>query len=64
MLFSELVIFLLVVGVLLFVVNKFIPMDAKIKNILNIVVVIVAIVYVLYAFGILPFGDTKVPQVR
>lgn len=36
----NLVIILLVVGVLLWVVNTYIPMDRKIKNILNIVVVV------------------------
>ena len=34
---------LIVVGVLLWLVNNYIPMDAKIKNILNIVVVIAVV---------------------
>ncbi|HEY5591116.1 MAG TPA: Thivi_2564 family membrane protein, partial [Paludibacter sp.] len=32
---------IIIVGVLLWVVNTYIPMDHKIKNILNIVVVII-----------------------
>lgn len=44
---------LIVVGVLLWLVNNYIPMDGKIKNILNAVVVIVVIVWLLQAFGIL-----------
>jgi hypothetical protein len=44
---------LIVVGVLLWLVNTYIPMDAKIKKILNIVVVIVVVVWLLRAFGIL-----------
>jgi len=40
------------VGVLLWAVNKYIPMDRKIKNILNIVVVFVVIIWLLKVFGI------------
>jgi len=48
-----LVITLIVVGVLLWLVNTYIPMDAKIKKILNIVVVIVVVLWLLRAFGVL-----------
>jgi hypothetical protein len=44
---------LVVVGVLLWLVNTYLPMDAKIKKILNIVVVIVVVLWLLRAFGIL-----------
>jgi hypothetical protein len=44
---------LVVVGVLLWLINTYIPMDRKIKNILNIVVVIVVIIWLLQAFGVL-----------
>ncbi len=43
----------IIAGVLLWLVNNYIPMDSKIKNILNIVVVIVLIIWLLKAFGIL-----------
>ena len=43
-----LVITLIVVGVLLWLVNAFIPMDAKIKQILNVVVVICVAVMVTF----------------
>ena len=46
---------LIVVGVLLWMVNSFIPMDAKIKQILNVVAVIAVICWVLNAFGL--FGQ-------
>jgi hypothetical protein len=46
---------LIIVGVLLWAVNKYIPMDHKIKNILNIVVVIIVIVWLLKAFGIFSY---------
>ena len=47
------VVALIVVGVLLWLINNYLPMDGKIKNILNIVVVIAVIIWVLKAFGLL-----------
>ena len=44
---------IVVVGVLLWAINSFIPMDSKIKSILNIVVVIALILWLLQAFGVL-----------
>lgn len=44
---------IVLVGVLLWVVNRFIPMDAKIRSILNAVVVIVLVLWLLNAFGVL-----------
>jgi hypothetical protein len=44
---------LVVVGVILWLVNAFIPMDSKIKSILNAVVVILVIIWLLQAFGLL-----------
>jgi hypothetical protein len=54
----NLVIVLIVVGVLLWLVNAYIPMDRKIKNILNIVVVIAVVVWLLQAFGLLGSLDS------
>ena len=44
---------LIVVGVLLWLVNNYIPMDSKIKSILNVVVVICVVLWLLQAFGVL-----------
>jgi hypothetical protein len=60
----SLVLTLIVVGVLLWLVNAYIPMDAKIKKILNIVVVVVVVLWLLYAFGLLPGADVRVPRFR
>lgn len=54
----NLVIALLVVGVLLWVINTYIPMDSKIKRILNIVVVIVVVLWLLQVFGVLGSLDS------
>jgi hypothetical protein len=43
---------LIVAGVLLWLVNTFIPMDGNIKKIFNVVVVIVVIVWLLKVFGL------------
>jgi hypothetical protein len=47
------VITLVVVGVLLWLVNRFIPMQSSIKSILNAVVVICVVLWLLQIFGIL-----------
>lgn len=61
----SLVVTLIVVGMLLWLVNTYIPMDAKIKKILNVVVVVCVVVWLLYAFGIMGRGgDIRVPQLR
>jgi hypothetical protein len=49
----NLVVVLIVVGVLLWFVNAFIPMDRKIKQILNIVVVIAVVIWLLQVFGVI-----------
>ena len=55
---------LIVIGVLLWLVNTYIPMDGKIKNILNVVVVVCVVVWLLFAFGLLTHsGDFRVPRI-
>ena len=61
----SLVVTLIVIGVLLWLVNTYIPMDGKIKQIINVVVVICVVVWLLSAFGVIGHaGDIRVPQVR
>lgn len=43
---------IIVVGVLLWLVNSYLPMDRKIKSILNAVVVIVLVIWLLKVFGL------------
>lgn len=49
----NLIVTLIVVGVLLWLVNTYIPMDRKIKSILNVVIVVAVILWLLSVFGIL-----------
>ena len=46
------VITLIVVGVLLWLANTYIPMDGKIKKVLNIVVMVVVVLWLLNVFGV------------
>ncbi len=61
----NLVITLIVIGILLWLVNAYIPMDAKIKNILNIVVVVCVVLWLLAVFGVLgAISGVGVPRLR
>ncbi|MBC8046901.1 MAG: hypothetical protein H7Y00_08910 [Fimbriimonadaceae bacterium] len=52
---------LIVVGVLLWLVNTYVPMDRKIKSILNIVAVILVVIWLLKVFGVFDnVADVKV----
>lgn len=48
-----LIVFLVVVGVVLWAINTFVPMDSKLRMILNVVVVLVVVLWLLRAFGLL-----------
>jgi hypothetical protein len=48
----QLVMVLIVVGVLLWLVNRYIPMQGTIKSILNAVVVIAVVLWLLNIFGL------------
>jgi hypothetical protein len=55
------VIVLIVVGVLLWLINAYIPMQSTIKSILNAVVIIVVVIWLLQAFGILgEIGNVRI----
>jgi len=49
----NLIITLVVVGVVLWLINSFIPMQRTIKQILNVVVIIIVIIWLLSAFGVI-----------
>jgi len=56
---------LIVVGVLLWLINTYIPMAASIKKILNIVVVVAVVLWLLYGFGVLGHsGEIRLPTVK
>jgi hypothetical protein len=49
----SLILVLVVLGLVLYLVNTYIPMDPKIKNIMNVAVVVFLIIWLLQAFGLL-----------
>ena len=50
----QLIVLLVVVGVILYLVNRYIPMQPTIKTIINVVVIIVVCLWLLSVFHILP----------
>jgi hypothetical protein len=56
---------LVVVGVVLWLINTYIPMQATIKKIMNIVVVIAVVIWLLYGFGVINGGgDVHMPVIK
>ncbi len=53
----SIVVVLIVVGLLLYLVNNFIPMDDKIKQLMNIVVLIAVVLWILSIFLGGSFGE-------
>jgi hypothetical protein len=49
----QLVIVLVVVGVILWLINSYIPMQSTIKKIMNVVVIIAVVLWLLSVFGII-----------
>jgi hypothetical protein len=58
----QLLVLIVVIGVILYLVNTYVPMAAPIKTILNIVIILVLCIYLLQVFGLLPGGT--VPRIR
>lgn len=51
MLLLDLVLQLVVIGIILYFINAYVPMQAQIKKIMNIAVVVAVIIWVLKVFG-------------
>lgn len=58
----SLIVILAVIGVIVWAVNTFVPMDPKIKNILNIAVVVVVCLWLLDIF--IGFSSLRIPVGR
>ena len=58
----NLIVILIIVGVLLWLLNEFIPMDKTIKKIINAIVIIVVVIWLLQQFGLL--GSLQQIQIR
>ena len=49
----SLIVVLVIIGILMYLINAFIPMDASIKRILNVVVIVFLVIWLIQAFGLL-----------
>jgi hypothetical protein len=59
------VLVLIVVGVLLWLINTYIPMQSTIKSIINIVVVVTVVLWLLYGYGVISnSGNIKMPSLK
>lgn len=54
----SIIIALVIAGIVLYLINKYVPMDPKIKTILNWVVIIILIIWLLKSFGLLAYLST------
>ena len=53
----SLILAIVVVGVVLWLVNTFVPMEPRVKQILNVVVIIALVLWLLQGFGVLGYLD-------
>lgn len=58
------IIALVAVGVVLWVINKYVPMQEQVKKILNVLVILILVVWVLVTLGVFDaFSGVKVPRI-
>jgi hypothetical protein len=61
----SIVVVLVVVGLILWLINTYIPMAGAIKSLLNIVVFVVVLIWLLQVFGLIgPIQGLHVPNLK
>ena len=59
----QIAVVLIVIGVLMWLINTYIPMMGAIKSLLNLVVVVVVVIWLLQIFGIIgPIPGVRIPR--
>jgi len=59
------VVVLVVVGLILWLINTYIPMAGAIKSLLNIVVFVVVLIWLLQIFGLIgPINGVHIPSLK
>jgi len=54
---------LVVVGLIMWMINTYIPMAGAIKSLLNLVVLVVVVIWLLQIFGIIgPIAGVRIPR--
>jgi hypothetical protein len=60
----DVILTLIAIGVIMYLINRYIPMEPNIKNIINAVVIIAIVFWLLRLSGILGSLDVPFPRVR
>ncbi len=60
----DIVLVLIVVGLIMWLVNTYVPMAAGIKSLLNVVMFVVVLVWVLQVFGLVGAIPIRIPPLR
>ncbi len=59
----DIVLVFVVVGLVMWLINAFVPMAAGIKSLLNVVVFVVVLVWILQVFGLVgPIPGVRIPR--
>lgn len=62
---AGIVVVLIVVGLILWLINTYIPMAGAIKSLLNIVVFVVVLIWLLQVFGLIgPINGIHIPNLK
>ena len=62
---ADIVVILVIAGLLMWLINTYIPMAAAIKSLLNIVVFVVLLIWVLQSLGIIGgIAGIRIPPLR
>jgi hypothetical protein len=57
----SIILLIVIIGVVLWAINSFIPLDANIKKLLNVVIIIVLVIFLLKALGAFAYlGGVKI----
>jgi hypothetical protein len=56
----QLIVVLVILGVILYVVETLLPIDATIKRIIHIIVILAVLLWLLTLVGLLPGGNLKI----
>ena len=60
----NIVVILVVIGLILWLINTYIPMAAAIKSLLNVVVFAVVLIWVLQVFGLIGHIPIRIPPLK
>ena len=61
----HIIVVLVVVGLVLWLINTYIPMAGAIKSLLNVVVFVVVLIWLLQTFGLIgPINGVHIPNLR